>query len=272
VRLGINTSCTMPYDIQTEVPALSAAGFEWIELRTPELRDYLAAHSIGDLRSLLDDHGLRVGSINALEFVSFRDSDYERLLDDAREHFERAAALACDCVIAVPSPTPSWQTTWREIVDESVRVLSDLASIARPLGITVGFEPLGFGWCSVRTVAGACEILAAVAPDNVGLVLDLFHFALGGSRLRELDQIEGARIPIVHIDDVVLGTNEATVDADRVFPGEGDLPIAAIQDALARRGFSGLLSLELFTPEYWAWDVERIAARAYETTAPFLRR
>jgi 2-keto-myo-inositol isomerase len=266
MRIGINTACTMPYDIESEIPAIAAAGFEWVELRVPEIRDFLRGSSLGELRRLLDENGVRVGSINALEFVSFRGSDYARVLDEGRELFEWAAELGCDCVIAVPSPTPSRHTTWDEIVSESVTAMSDLAAIAEPLGVTVGFEPLGFGWCSVRTVAGAYEILTAVTPGNVGLVLDLFHFALGGSRIEELDMIDGARIPIVHIDDAVQRTNEARTDADRVFPGEGDLPIDEVCARLRARGFSGLLSLELFTPEYWAWTPRRIADVGYDAT------
>jgi 2-keto-myo-inositol isomerase len=272
MKLAINTACTMPYPIEVEIPAIAAAGFEWVELRMPELRDYLGAHSLDDLRKLLDDAGVRVVSINAIDFVTFRGDAYAAVLADCREQCRWAVALGCECLIAVPSPTPSAQTSWDEVCTESVRVLSELAAITAPHGITLGFEPLGFGWCSVRTVAGACEILDAVAPAPVGLVLDLFHFALGGSRLSELDPIDAARIPIVHVDDVVRGTLEATTDADRLFPGEGDLPIDEICGLLHRRGFAGLLSLELFRPEYWQWQPQRIAERGYASLAGVAER
>ncbi|MDX6561437.1 MAG: 2-keto-myo-inositol isomerase [Gaiellales bacterium] len=271
MRLAINTSCMLPSSIESEIPAIAAAGFEWVELRTPEVRDYLRAHSLADLRRLLDDCGVRVGSINALEFVSFRGASYAGVRDECRELCEWSAALGCDCVIAVPSPTPSHETTWDEISSESARVLTDLASITVPLGITLGFEPLGFGWCSVRTVAGACEILSQVGSPHVGLVLDLFHFALGGSRVEELELIDIESMPIVHVDDFVRGTTEATTDAARIFPGEGDLAIGAICGRLVERGFDGLFSLELFRPEYWEWEPARVAERGYATLAAAAR-
>jgi 2-keto-myo-inositol isomerase len=262
----------MPYSIETEIPALAAAGFEWVELRTPELRDYLDSNSLSSLRRLLDGCGMRVGSINAIDFVTFRGDSYPSVRDECKEQCEWAAELACDCLIAVPSPTPSPQTSWEEICSESVRVLCDLASLTAPLGITLGFEPLGFGWCSVRTVAGACEILEAVGSPQVGLVLDLFHFALGGSRMEELDMIDAARMPIVHVDDFVRGTTEATTDADRLFPGDGDLAIDEICRRLVARGFSGLFSLELFRPEYWELDVRWVAERGHATLAAAAER
>jgi 2-keto-myo-inositol isomerase len=271
VRLGFNTACSLPYPIEDELPAIAAAGFDDVELRTPELRDWLAERSLDELRRLLDAHGLRVGSINALEFVSFRGGDDPALREEAGELFAWARALGAPCVIAVPSPTPSPTTSWDEVVSASVAAMSDLARLAEPLDITVGFEPLGFGWCSVRTVAGACEILDAVRPGNVGLVIDLFHLALGGSALAELDALDGARVPIVHVDDVRIATREATTDADRLLPGQGELPIADVLGRLVRRGFDGLVSLELFTPAYWEWGVEQIAARGYAASAPYLR-
>jgi 2-keto-myo-inositol isomerase len=267
VKLAINTSCMLPSTVEAELPGIAAAGFEWVELRTPELREYLRGNSVASLKALLDDAGVRVGSINALEFVSFRGDGYADVQAECRELCGWAAELGCEYVIAVPSPTPSKDTSWEEIRSESVRALSDLGTIADGYGVRLGFEPLGFGWCTVRTVAGALEILEASGPHPVGLVLDLFHFALGGSRMSELDLIDPARLAIVHVDDVVQGTNEATTDADRLFPGDGDLPIDEICRPLVARGFSGLFSLELFRPEYWQWDPARVAERGYATLA-----
>lgn len=269
MRLAINTSCMLPASIEEELPAIAAAGFEWVELRTPELRDYLATRSLEDLRRLLDRHGLRVASINALEFVTFRGDG--SAVADCAEQCRWARALECPCVIAVPSPTPGWQTSWDEVVSESVRVLGELAEVASPLAVTVGWEPLGFGWCSVRTVAGAAEILRQVEGD-VGLVIDVFHLALGGSRLDEIDALDGVALPIVHVNDVPRTTLEAATDALRVFPGEGDLPLDAICERLGARGFDGTLSLELFNPEVWKWGVRRISERSFESASAVAAR
>jgi 2-keto-myo-inositol isomerase len=267
VELALNTACTMPYDVATEIPAIAAAGFTSVELRIPELRDHLREHSLQDLSSLLKSHGLRVASINALEFVTFRGDDYAQVRGECDEVCTWAAELDCPMVIAVPSPTPTWQTAWSEVKAESASVLRDLASIAEPHGVTVGFEPLGFGWCSVRTVAGAAEILAEAEAPNLAEVIDLCHFHLGGSTLSEIDGLDPAYLPIVHVDDVPDGPHEASTDADRVFPGDGSLPIGPICERLRDIGFSGTLSVEVFRPEYWQLPVDEISRRAYAATA-----
>jgi 2-keto-myo-inositol isomerase len=262
----------MPYDLHAEIPAIAAAGFPSVELRIPELRDHLRERSLPDLRALLQSNGLRVASINALEFVTFRGDEYEQVRAECAEVCAWAAELDCPVVISVPSPTPSWQTTWSEVKAESVTVLRDLATIAAPYGITVGFEPLGFGWCSVRTVAGAAEILAEASAPNLAQVLDLCHFHLAGSALDELDRLDPAALPIVHVDDVAEGPLEASTDADRLFPGEGSLPIGPICERLRAIGFSGIVSVEVFRPEYWQWPVDEICRRAYTATAAVAER
>jgi 2-keto-myo-inositol isomerase len=253
----------MPYDLLTKIASATSAGFASLELRIPELREFLRERSLTDLREALSLVDARVESINALEFVTFRGDDYDAVLDECREVCAWAAALESPVVIAVPSPSPSWNTSWNTIKEESVRVLSDLAAIGDEAGVTIGFEPLGFGWCSVRTVAGACEILDELECTNVSLILDLFHFHLAGARLDELDRLDPARLAIVHVDDLEEGPLEAMTDAHRLYPGEGCMPMEAICKRLAAIGFRGVLSIELFRPEYWEMNPDCTTRRAY---------
>ena len=103
-------------------------------------------------------------------------------------------------------------------------------------------------------------------------VIDVFHLALGGSRLDEIDALDGVALPIVHVNDVPRTTLEAATDALRVFPGEGDLPLDAICERLGARGFDGTLSLELFNPEVWKWGVRRISERSFESASAVAAR
>jgi 2-keto-myo-inositol isomerase len=271
-KLGLNTATLMPYDLAAKIPAAAEAGFRVLELRTPEIRDFLRTNDLAELRALLQAHEVEVASINALEFVTFRQDDYDAVRAECSELCGWAASIGSPIVIAVPGPTPSWTTPWEATRTEAVRVLDDLATIAASHGVTIGFEPLGFGWCTVRTVAGAGAILDGVESDNVALVLDLFHFHLGGSQLAEIDRIDVSRLPIVHLDDVEDGPLESLTDAQRLFPGAGSLPIDAILPRLATIGFTGVISVELFRPGYWSWPPDEICRQAYSSASAACER
>jgi 2-keto-myo-inositol isomerase len=112
-----------------------------------------------------------------------------------------AQKLGCDKIVVVPSPTPE-DTDWKDIKDESVRVLRELSEIAALYDVQLAFEFLGFQWCSVRTLDQCWEIVIETDRSNVGLVIDTCHFFAGGSELRSIEQIDPRKIFIFHINDV----------------------------------------------------------------------
>ena len=57
---------------------------------------------------------------------------------------------------------------------------------------------------------------------------------------------------------------ETIKDADRVYPGDGIAPLGAILKTLFLRSFCGVLSLELFNPEYWKQDALAVAKKGLE--------
>ncbi len=171
----------------------------------------------------------------------------------------------------MPSPLPDRSLAWADIVAEYVRVLRDLGEVAAAYGVRLSFEFLGFGWCSVRTPRGAAEIVEAVARDNVGLTVDAAHFYAGGGLLDELARLDPARVFAFHLDDLEDTSKEAITDTARVLPGHGIVPLDQICRRLKAIGYDGTCSIELFRPEYWAWDPYDLAVKARETAIRVLQ-
>ncbi len=262
MQLAINGASTMTSDLPTDIAAAGEAGFRHLEIWAAKMDRYLEANSVSDLNELFQQHGVRPASINSIEFITFRDKEYEAIRARSKELSQLAQALGCPYIVVVPSPTPSRQTTWEEIKAETVNTLHDLGTRAEAYGVSLAFEPLGFGWCSVRTARAAWEIVQAVERDNVGLVLDACHFYGGGSELSEIELIDPARLFIFHLDDVEDLPKEAITDARRLLPGEGVLPLDDVCSRLQGIGFDGLCSVELFRPEYWSWPPVDLARQA----------
>jgi 2-keto-myo-inositol isomerase len=264
--LAINGATTMKATLPQDIAAASAAGFKGLEIWAAKMDAYLETGSIEGLKALFDQAGLQPASINSIEFITFRPPDeYESIRARCQELSELAHLLDCDEIVVVPSPTPE-SVAWKEIRDESVRVLRELAQVAAPYGVQLAFEFLGFSWCSVRTLGQCWEIVQETDRSNVGLVIDTCHFYAGGSELPTIDEVDPHKIHIFHINDVEERPLDTIEDAHRLLPGEGVIPLDDILTRLKQIGFDGLCSIELFRPEYWERDAGELAAAAREAT------
>ena len=264
--IAINGATTMKATLPEDIAAASAAGFKALEIWAAKMDTYLETHSVEELKSLLDEAGLRPASINSIEFITFRPpEEYEEIKARCRELCEVAQTLGCDRIVVVPSPTPEG-ADWDAIKDESVRVLRELSEVASPYGVQLAFEFLGFSWCSVRTLGQCWEIIKETLRANVGLVIDTCHFYAGGSDMRSILRVEPKKLLIFHINDVEDRPLETIEDAHRLLPGEGVVPLDDILIHLKHIGFDGICSVELFRPEYWERDPVELAIAARAAT------
>ena len=148
---------------------------------------------------------------------------------------------------------------------EVLRVMSDVAG-----EIALAFEFLGKPGCSVPMLDMAVEIVDAADRENVGMVIDTFHFHAGGSRLVDLANVPADKLFVLHLNGCEDRPREQLTDAHRLYPGEGAIPIEAILRALRDRGFDGTASIEIFRPEYWELDARLVARTAHAKAAAVL--
>ncbi len=262
MKLALNGATTMKADLETDIRAASAAGFDALEIWAAKLRRFLKTDSPENLSSLLAEHRLEPYSINSIEHVTFRDADsHQKLLQECEELCSIAAKIKCPYIVVVPSPLPDG-TGRDEVIAESVRVLEELGEIALRYDVGLAFEFLGQTNCSVQTLALADEIVGHVARPNVGLVLDSFHFYAGGSTLESIDALDAQRLFIFHINDAEDRPRAELEDKHRLLPGHGILPLKEIVGALRRIGYNRAASVEIFRPEYWERDPSQLARDA----------
>lgn len=270
MKLAYHGATHMPSDLATDLAASSQAGFTAIEVWSAKIDRYLETHSPSEMKALFAVHGVEAASINSIEFIGFRGSEYASVRQRCRDLCAAAEAIDCHKLVVVPSPTPaaSGDTVlqlfypWEKVVDEYVNVLGDLANIAAPYGVGLCFEFIGFAWCSVRTPKGAWEIVKKVGRDNVGINFDACHFYGGGGEMSEIDRLDPKKIYTFHINDMEDVPKEAMTDARRLLPGDGVVPLADICRHLKGIGYDGWCAIELFRPEYWRRDPYELAVEA----------
>jgi 2-keto-myo-inositol isomerase len=272
MKLALNGATTMKANLATDLRAAHAAGFDFVEIWAAKLRVFLKTNSAADLRKLFDESGLEPLSINSIEHVTFRSpADYAGIKAECEELSSLAATLRCPYIVVVPGRLPVQPPSLEEIIDESVRVLSELAAIAEHHGVALGFEFLGQTDCSVQTLDIADEIVKRVARPGVGLVIDSFHFYAGGSTIEMVETLDPERLFIFHINDAEDLPREQLQDSHRLLPGLGILPLQEMLGAFKRIGYDRVASVEIFRPEYWERDPFELARAAKAATDKVLR-
>lgn len=262
MKLALNGATTMKADLATDIRAASAAGFDCLEIWSAKLKTYLRSNTTYDLKRMFHENSIEPYSINSIEHITFRnDEGSARLGSECEEICRIAAEINCPYVVVVPGRLPS-DTSREDVINESVKTLNEIATIAEAHGVGLAFEFLGQPDCSVQTLTLADEIVRLTARDNVGLVIDSFHFYAGGSTVESIDALDPARLFIFHINDAEDLPREQLEDRHRLLPGLGILPLTEIVAALRRIAYDRVASVEIFRPEYWELDPFQIARDA----------
>jgi len=262
MELGLNGATTLKADLATDVAVAGAAGYDFVEIWAAKLMGYLTRGGLPALRKDLKRADLAAATLNSVEHVTFNDpSGHVRMLEDFTRFCRVAEAIACETVIVVPSPRPKGITA-AAIERESVRVLRELSGIARPYGVRLAYEFLGFADCTVNSLAQCAAIVEKVGRPNVGLILDTFHFFAGGSSVESIRQVDPRKIFMVHVNDVERAPRRKMHDALRLYPGRGIIPLRRILGALKEIGYAGGFSVEIFRPQYWRRPPLQVARQA----------
>jgi sugar phosphate isomerase/epimerase len=134
-----------------------------------------------------------------------------------------------------------------------------VADAGVPFGVQLAIE---VNWCSLcRSFRTAAELVRRTAHPSVGVTWDPAHFHSTPSRLGDLDLLQG-KILHAHLDDM-NGTfvEVVNINADRVIPGEGILPMREWTNKVTACGYQGYHCLELFSEALWKEDLETICRK-----------
>jgi len=273
MKLALNGATTMRADLATDLLAAQSAGYDYLEIWAAKLRAFLKQNSIADLQALFNKHQVPPLSINSIEHITFRDETaYQEIKQQCHELCSIATQINCPYVVVVPGRLPVGGASVGEIKTESIRVLNELADIAATYNVSLAFEFLGQADCSVQTLAQANEIVEAVDRENVGLIIDSFHFYAGGSSIEMIQSVAPDSIYVFHLNDAEDLPRAQLEDRHRLYPGSGILPLSEMFRAFNRIGYDRVASIEIFRPEYWEMDPMKVARDARRAAAGVMEK
>lgn len=267
MKVCFNEATTMKNStLEEDLKYCEKYGYELIEIRLDKLRDYLKSHTVEDLVNFFKNSRIKPYAFNALEQITFRDeAGNKEIKDNLKFLCEVGEKINCKKIVVVPT-FDIGQYTRAQIKQESIRALNELADFAEKHGVKLAYEFVGYPDCSVNTFGQTYDIVKAVNRDSVGMVLDCFHFHAMNSKIEDLAKADGKKIFIFHIDDSEDLPVGALRDCNRLWPGDGFIDLDAITSTLKKIGYNEMVSVELFRPEYWDWEIEKTIKVGKEKT------
>lgn len=244
---AIATVC-LSGDLRSKLEVIARAGFGGVEIFENDLISFDGTPA--DIRALCTRLGLEI-----VAFQPFRDFEgmpepiRSRNLQRAERKFDVMEELGTDFMLVCSNVSPQTLDDRERIVED----LRELAERAAARGLRIGYEALAWGR-NISDYRDAWEVVRQADHPALGVVLDSFHILARGHDPAAIADIPREKIFFVQVADAPL------LDMDvlqwsrhfRCFPGQGRLPLAPFMEALAKTGYDGPLSHEIFSDAFRA--------------------
>jgi 2-keto-myo-inositol isomerase len=243
--------------LEQEIAVAGQAGYNAIEPWIEKLEAYAKSNKLSELTKRLGDLNLTVES--AIGFPSWIVDDptqRKKGLEDAKRAMGLVAELGGKRLAAPPvgATDAKVNLNLRQAADR----YRDLLELGDQMGVVPQMEIWGFSKNISRLGEGAYVAIETGHPKACVLA-DIYHLYKGGSGFTSLKLLSAVGMQVFHMNDYPDMPRDKIVDKDRVYPGDGVAPLKDVLKALYDLGFQGVLSLELFNPEYYKQDALHVA-------------
>ncbi|MEV8149418.1 TIM barrel protein [Arthrobacter sp. NPDC080073] len=257
MRTGIATVC-LSGTLKEKMQACAIAGFDGIEIFEQDL--VTSPLSPEDVRKMAADLGLGLDLYQPFrDFDSVSEDILQENLRRADAKFKLMSRLGMDTILVCTNVGTA------TIDDDGLRAeqLARLAELAGDHGVKVAYEALAWGKY-VNDYEHAHRLVDAVDHPNLGTCLDSFHILSRDWDTAPIEAITPEKIFFVQVADAPKLSMDVLSWSRhyRVFPGEGQFELAKFMGHVARAGYSGPVSLEVFNDVFRQSDVERTAVDA----------
>lgn len=265
----LDTATIRPASLREKVQIAAKAGYDAIEPWDGELEEYEAAGgNLKDLGKEIKDLGLFVPSViglwNALPPTK---ELFEESLKGTRNRMRMASEIGSQHIQTIPNTVGEnydqkyVANRYREIIE-----LGNKEFNIDPALVFVKFFPL-------KTMGQAAGVALDANHPKAMIIPDTYHMHISEGGFEGLKLIKGEMIAIFQFADAPASPAIAELgDKHRVYPGDGVLPLPEILKDLKATGFKGCVSLELYNPDYWKQDLQKVAETGLRKTMEVIQK
>ncbi len=254
---------TLFSNILSDVRVAKEAGYKALEVHTDKLNRFLdAGRTAQELRQTMNNFNIQAAAIDIIGGIEVTGNSGRKKLFAETERL---------CHVARIIGAPTVQVNAFSLLDglgseRNIEItainLKEIADIGKSFGIRFQIE--GAAWTPIHTLDDCLRLIEVTGRDNVGLVIDFWHFwASRGAEPEDIAKLDAGLIYGVHVSDGYRpGIGEQWVDETElrgVLPGDGDIPVQEWMDAVKATGFDGFVSGEFLNPILWERDHVEVA-------------
>lgn len=259
-------------------------GFEGVDFSILEVAQLTKQHGFPAVATIFEKHPvLPAGFLLPLDWCG-EEENFQAQLAELPELAKLAQDLSCTRCITPVLPVDAVRPV-EEYAATSVQRLTQVARVLADEGVRLGLEFVGTKHFRLDEkniwfydIAGALrvvhEIQNADELENVGLLVDSFHWFTSGGRAMDLASIPIEQVVHVHINDAPSVSPEEQLDGNRLLPGaSGTIDLTAFLQTLSAIGYDGPVAVKTFSEELRAMPADEAArfasqaANAVFTTA-----
>lgn len=256
----LNASTIRPTPFLDKIKVAEEAGYDALELWVNELEEYeKGGGNLVELGKEIRDRGMFVINIIGMwKSMPEPKSAFEESLEESKNQMRMAAAVGSKHIAALPLPdrvpfdldyaTDCYRTLLEIGIDEfDIRPSMEFVSVFK----------------GGRKLSQAAYIAIEADNPEASVVADTFHLFNAASTFTGVRHLQGKFISTFHWNDVPKGAEPNTLsDADRIYPGDGMLPLVQLLRDLREIEYFGPLSVEMFNREQWKQDPKVVLATA----------
>jgi 2-keto-myo-inositol isomerase len=270
--LCMDTATIRPQSLEKKIEVAAAAGFDAIEPWDGELRDFeRSGGSLEDLGMRIRDAGLFVPSVIGLwDAIPATQEAWDAQLPHTRERLRMISAVGSEQAQVIPGPGRPQAEFDRLWVAERYHELLEIG--INDYDVVPGLVFVQF-LEGCKRLSQAMDIAIQSQHPEARVIPDVFHMHIAGSGFEGLGHMDGDAIAIFQFNDAPASPEMSELkDSDRVFPGDGILPLEKCLQDLRDIGYERCISLELYNPSYWERDPLSVAKEGREKTLAVIER
>jgi len=252
MHFGYSTNAFVKFSLTDAIGKIAGLGFKAVEIMADRPHLYppdFNRDSLDRLKEILNKTGLAVTNLNSFTLFAVGDTYLPSWIEPEKERrkirirhtracLKIAEILNCKN-ISVPPGGPLDDTSRKTAMARFYRGLEKVVPLAESLGVKILVEPEPH--LLLENTREFLDFIKAVQSAAVGINFDIGHFFCAGEDPAKAFETLFRWIGHVHIEDI--GPDRSH---NHLIAGQGAIAFADVFKTMARLGYQGDISLELY--------------------------